>query len=245
MFFSIIEKLQIWDHYFKAGHIQPKTCQRCLPGHRGALKSQQFLVLFTATNGGCSALIFLTACGFWIGLHPQDKPLLSATNMEYLGPGMSYHWHWQHVPPNYIDPQTNRHIQYGQFRVAYRYLVQWNGQSLRKRSLCALWSFLANDFSFFFCDRKKLLLCYFFLTQFLFIFLSDINECMSQVCNAQFTQCENSLGSYQCVCIAGYTNNNIEGALCVGKYHQGVGILTLKRTLIIASYLNFKLSVVE
>ena len=55
--------------------------------------------------------------------------------------------------------------------------------------------------------------------QFKFLYLLDIDECMSpNVCHVNST-CLNSNGSFQCICNTGHTGN---GSTCIGKFQKYV-----------------------
>ena len=53
------------------------------------------------------------------------------------------------------------------------------------------------------------------MSLFYYIFFSEINECFSivDICNGH-GQCINTVGSYQCICDAGWTGQNCS----IGKY---------------------------
>ena len=44
--------------------------------------------------------------------------------------------------------------------------------------------------------------------------LSDIDECISDPCHSNAT-CNNTIGSFTCTCVSGYTGDGFE---CIGKY---------------------------
>lgn len=67
--------------------------------------------------------------------------------------------------------------------------------------------------------------CSFFV---LFLFISDINECTasSPVCHVS-AQCNNTLGSYRCICNPGYTYNGKRCTGTQGNVIRKYGIRTL------------------
>ena len=54
------------------------------------------------------------------------------------------------------------------------------------------------------CKIKELSLCY---------VLSDEDECLTQTC-VDNAECVNTVGSWECVCLAGYAE---DGNLCIGN----------------------------